>query len=280
MSALPDQSETISRYLLNDLPPDQRDALEQRYFADPELLALVEAVEGELIEAYVQRELSPADRARFERYFLRSRARRERVENAEALQGWMPRAAARPPRAMWLAIAAMLLIVAGSLVWLWMENRKLRSDVDRLREESARTVVPAKPRAIPPVMVPPPQQAERVPAPEAHGVPLVVSVIITPGLTRDTASLQRIVLPRGTGTLRLHAAIDMESDAGRYAATLRTSDGHETWTGQGLHLQRDGAARLVIASIPAARLTAGEYVLTVSADGEPVGDYPLRIVRR
>lgn len=60
----------LTRYLLGDLAEDEQVRVEDRAFMDPEYLAALEAVETDLIDAYVQGELATADRNAFERKFL------------------------------------------------------------------------------------------------------------------------------------------------------------------------------------------------------------------
>jgi hypothetical protein len=114
-----EDSAMISRYLLQDVTPHEREGIERRYFSDPEYLALIEAAEGDLIDAYVRRELSRAQRKQFEENFLCTRGRRERLKMAEALHRHLP-----PPktdRRLVLVIGAGLLVVAALAVW-WLEK--------------------------------------------------------------------------------------------------------------------------------------------------------------
>jgi hypothetical protein len=104
MSAIED-SAMISRYLLRDVTAQEQEEIERRYFSDPGYLALVEAAEGDLIDAYVRRELSRSQRKRFEEHFLCTRSRRERLKMAEALDRHLPRTGIRARFAR--AIAAL-----------------------------------------------------------------------------------------------------------------------------------------------------------------------------
>jgi hypothetical protein len=87
----------IARYLLGDLPEEQQVAIEDRAFADKDYLALVTAVENDLIDDYVNRDLSATERRQFETRFLASSERRKRVEFAKALAR-VPVAAPVPER--------------------------------------------------------------------------------------------------------------------------------------------------------------------------------------
>ena len=137
----------LTRYLLGDLAEDEQVRVEDRAFMDPEYMAALEAVETDLIDAYVQGELATAERNAFERKFLVSPGRRSKVEFALALARVVAEA---PPtssgvaerRPAWLsrlnlfsawghalrvAGAMALLICAAGGAWLALENVSLRS---------------------------------------------------------------------------------------------------------------------------------------------------------
>jgi hypothetical protein len=120
-----DDAAVISRYLLHELPASEREAIERRYLSDPDYLELIEAVEGDLIDAYVRGELSHAQRERFERYFLCTRSRQERVRLAEALIEKVP------SRRSWtrerIALAASLLVLAGLAAGMWPRESRVRA---------------------------------------------------------------------------------------------------------------------------------------------------------
>jgi hypothetical protein len=73
------------RYLLGEMSPPERDALEDRYFQDNALHEKILAAEDDLIDAYVSRELTSDQRARFKEFFLRSDERVGKLRVAEAL---------------------------------------------------------------------------------------------------------------------------------------------------------------------------------------------------
>jgi len=75
----------LVRYLLGDLPDEDQVRVEARAFADREYFRLIEAVEADLVDAYVRGELSGSERRHFENRFLASAERREKIEFAKAL---------------------------------------------------------------------------------------------------------------------------------------------------------------------------------------------------
>ena len=149
----------IARYLLGDLPEEQQAAIEDRAFADRDYLALVTAVENDLIDEYVRQELSATERRQFETRFLASAERRKRVEFAKAFAS-VPVAASVPqrkvvseptkwtwrdslyaflfglnPAAKIALVAAMSLLVTGS-AWLLTETLRLRRQLSQLQAQN------------------------------------------------------------------------------------------------------------------------------------------------
>jgi hypothetical protein len=150
----------LVRYLLGDLPEEQRVEIEERAFCDHQYLRNIQAVESDLIDEYVRGGLSKAERRRFEETFFVSAERREKVEFARALATVAPeftveereirpgtvkapgsgqhalriflRGLGRPAR--YALVAAALLIVLGSS-WLIVESFRLRGQLAQLRVE-------------------------------------------------------------------------------------------------------------------------------------------------
>ena len=85
MSADLDREELIARYLLGDLSEEQQVEIENRAFSDQQYRQNITAVENDLIDEYVRRELSDSQRQQFKDRFLASADRRRRVEFAQAL---------------------------------------------------------------------------------------------------------------------------------------------------------------------------------------------------
>ena len=80
----------LTRYLLGELPEEERSGLEAEYFADPELFARLLAAEDDLIDAYVRGALSTEARARFEERFCRNGDGVQRIAFANALKAQKP----------------------------------------------------------------------------------------------------------------------------------------------------------------------------------------------
>ncbi len=149
----------IVRYLLGDLPEEEQARLEDLAFSDREYLQNIQAVESDLIDEYVRGELSDSERRQFERRFLASFERQQKVEFARALAKIVPEAgteeAAQPamafaPTSWWdsfiaslrglnpafkfsMAAAAVMLVIGAS--WLITETLRLRAEVAQLQAQ-------------------------------------------------------------------------------------------------------------------------------------------------
>lgn len=141
----------ITRYLLGQLPPEERDRTEEGLLKDRELFELAESVEDDLVDRYARNELADDERRRFERHMLTSARIRQRLEVARALAAHERRRAANAskagrrttgaaPRRAGLALAwaaTVAALVAGG----WFAFQAVQHE-DRIRElESERTLL-------------------------------------------------------------------------------------------------------------------------------------------
>src|SRR5215212_3878191 len=77
--------ERIIAYLLEELPEKDIEQFEDECFAQEDWPTEIDAVEKELIDAYLRDELTPERQQRFEQNYLITEARQERVVMAAAL---------------------------------------------------------------------------------------------------------------------------------------------------------------------------------------------------
>jgi hypothetical protein len=159
-----DKDEKMVRYLLGELSAEERQNVEEQYFHDDRLFEEFLAAEGELIDGYVQGELTEEVRGKFEAQFLSTPEGRRKVELSRALMSAMLKepghvtaaqaeaeagteAEARPSwwQSLWqrvrgrnmiwqLSFAALALFFVLGVPWLAVENMRLRS---RLRSTEA-----------------------------------------------------------------------------------------------------------------------------------------------
>jgi predicted nuclease with TOPRIM domain len=157
MSNSTNQDQVITQYLLGSLPEVETERLDELSITSQEFAESLSASEKDLIDAYVQGELSGAMLAQFKSHYLSSPIRRERVEFAEAFQvfartqrvfddsptrgqadlhrkrkrGWLSTLGIfgeQHPALQWgLAVAVVIFIVAGA--FLLLQNARLREQM-------------------------------------------------------------------------------------------------------------------------------------------------------
>lgn len=78
--------EEMKSYLFGELDREERERLEDRFFADDEFFYELAGLEEDLVDRYVRGELAGEELSRFERSIERVPERREKIANARALR--------------------------------------------------------------------------------------------------------------------------------------------------------------------------------------------------
>jgi hypothetical protein len=153
-------NEKLVNYLLGSLPEAEIEHLDELSIIDDDFAVALSAAEKDLVDAYVQGELTGATLDDFRSYYLASPLRRDRLEFAQALgagaitedhftaQGATDEPPTRQKRAGWFtglfstprlawqwgfAVAAIAFLVAGS--WLLAENLRLRRQLSQTQAQ-------------------------------------------------------------------------------------------------------------------------------------------------
>src|SRR5689334_12421581 len=86
MSDIDIDRNTLRRYLLGELTQEaELAAVEERLLSEDDYFEEFELVKDDVVDQYVNQQLTPEDRRRFERYFLTTAERRGEVRQAQAL---------------------------------------------------------------------------------------------------------------------------------------------------------------------------------------------------
>lgn len=121
--------ELFVRYLLGQLSEDEAERLDELSIADDEVAWRLRAAEDDLVDAYVRGSLSDVSRARFERVYLVTPKRRDKVRFAQSLARTLDRAPQITPQVNGMATAKAPGGVAASAA---------AGSVQALAEEAAR----------------------------------------------------------------------------------------------------------------------------------------------
>ena len=262
--ATTDREAEFRAYLLGVLPPERQEEIDERFLADAEFHAELQATADDLIHAYLGGELPAAERQQFETHFLASPRRRERVAFVRSLVAAVERvqrpavAAPRPSRlASMLPWAAML--VFGLAAGGWSIGEKRRSNgvlaEARQREESLRAQLLAQDERV--------RELERLTRPSSEPAD-VATWTLRSSAERGPASADGFTV-RGEW-IRLRVLLEHDLRVASYRASLQTSEGREVLRVGGLREASRSAGRTVDVMVPAGLLAPGHYLLSVQRD--------------
>lgn len=128
MSLNGNDHKTFRQYLLGQLAGEERDQFEQRLFSDNDVFEELLATEDELIEASIGNELAPSEVVQFEKYFLITSDRKEKLQFRRALQRVAQkdrrnnkRLRELQPTPSWIpqiAVSLAALVIIGGIIWM------------------------------------------------------------------------------------------------------------------------------------------------------------------
>jgi anti-sigma factor RsiW len=292
--------QNLTGYLLGELREADQSALEERYFAEPEVFEQVVAAENKLLDDYSRGRLSEDRRARFERVYLTNPARRERVKFARALATRLDAGAmAVSPRsatASWwqnvlaglrgltpalrysLAFATVLVLIFGAwfLLNAWRRQREsaqiqanaARQVRERAEQAEQERKHPPEVASGPNVNQPPPAPAPQPtvpPAPTPETGPRSVTLALTFGGVRGGGSGRTPALSLSPATSQVRLVLRLnDDDYSAYRASLQTAAGSEIVHQADLKPLTSASGATLVLTVSARLLPPGEYVLKIS----------------
>ena len=310
----------LRQYLLGELVLEDVEAFDELSVTDDDFTAAMNAEENDLLDAYVQGELTDAARQQFESHYLSTPRRREKLLFAQTLQGWAHKiapvkepagtatASSRPhgsrefrfrvPRLamQWgVATAAVLLLIAS--IWLAVQNSRLRRQAQSVsnqtsqREEELKKQLEEQAAAT--------SRAEQelaqlrnegeLPkqsgAPERPGEPAgIASFVLTPQL-RGVGEIKSVRIPAGTERVSMHLQLEPNQYSTYRAMLLEETTHKALWRSSDLTASGLQNSKRVKVSFPAALLKSQTYVLQVSGiasngSTETISDYPFKVINQ
>ncbi len=311
-----EQQQELVRYLLGMLPDDEAERLDEESIADKDLALRLEAVEHDLIDAYVSGTLGGETLGRFEACYLTSPLRREKVSVARGLRRILgesregaaviggaavtgvPAVDARrrvpASRLAWaMAIAAVLLLAAcGALLFTVLRVQREQAAAQESRVALERRVREleqqlddqrsARAAAPPPTVSVPSASTPTVSAPHERGPasPALVGLVLLPP-TRDGGPPTTLTIPAGTDRVTFELRLEVNEFPQYRVALIDRATGRTLWQSDAL-IARRGA---VSVSIPASLFNAHGYALDLTGrrtdgDAEVIGSYSFATVLR
>lgn len=300
----------IRAYLLGNISEEAANRIDELTFTDDDFAARVGAIERDLIDEYLRKELDEETLRRFESYYLNSPLRRERVRLGSSINQYVAdgvRVTDHPIRAetesktetRWFdtwwkiavpAFAALVLIAVGAPLLLQRtdqpiantttdENRNAVIDPSQLAR-STDVNVPTPSSSVSPANdnnsnrppTPEPKEEQRKPAPSVFAVTLVPQL-------RSSSGVPQVSIP--TGTERLAITLKLEpTEYSIVRVQVKNASGAVIWRGSSRLSRIMSGYQSVTLSVPTRSLTAGSYTVTALGPGggdDVIGDYGFRV---
>ena len=277
-------------YLLGEMPEQEQEQFEARYFADDELFEQVAIAKEELIDRYVRGQLDARKQGQFENRLDQSPPLRQEVAFARSLrqalsespskvkagtdssqnQSWQSWLSPFLPRA-WAWAALLLVIGIGGLGWLWRENHKMRMELTAFQAKQAaqsqrekelqEQVAELRGQKLP---TPPPDiMPSQSPSPAPPGDGVFFAINLTSAM-RSGQEPETFRLPAKTGRVRLRIFLDFQPQPRSCRVTLQAVDGQQIALRTArAEYKNDGY--VIETDLPAALFKPGEYIAVVNA---------------
>ena len=241
-------SEPVKAYLLGTLDESEAAEVERKYFTDHAFLLFARQEERRLIEDYLAHRLPPDEARQFELRYLAVPELRARVE--ELRRPAVGVSSQKQPVLRWMAVAAMMLIVAGGIVF-WT-----RRGPD----------------------TPQPATTSRVER------PLLATATLSPGIFKgEGAAPPGFVRPAGPGDVKLLLELPGQSQPVSCAVSVSAATADGKWkaiwsAGQPVLSTASGSGQQIAVVLDSALLPPGEYLVRADGAGQPVHEsYILRV---
>ena len=309
----PLDDEFLRRYLLGALPEAEAEPVHELSMTDEEFAGRLDAVENDLVDAYVRGELSAENLEQFKTYYLASPRRREKVDFAEGFLALERRAVAAPARketaslspqqgkrSAWsmplprfalpwgFAAAFLALLVSGG--YLFVQNLELRKQMTeelarhRFADQRAQQLEgqldqerAAKDESL--------RELQRARESQANLDQLrTVSALLPPPM-RGPGPISTISLHPGTDLVVLVLPLESDDFPAYRAQVKDPAANHVLWSSAVLTASHGGERKSVSISFRARLLKQQNYVVNltgVPGHGAPevIAAYPFRVVLR
>jgi hypothetical protein len=232
----PETQGNIKKYLLGLLTGAELETLERSLLTDDQLFEEVQIAEDELVDDYLNGELSPDERDLFEKHFLVDPESRNKMRLGRALDKHLSALPLKPSektlfrlfpfkhRAAPYAIAAALLIIISiASVFIF------RSRQSRISQSGK-----------------------------------VIAIELTPGITRDGGEIKRIVIPSVDDSVQFDLRIASADQYQSYRAVLYTPAGSEIFRSDNLPATVLNSRVSVRFRVAAGLVTRGDYYIKLS----------------
>lgn len=251
----------ITRYLLGQLCEEEHARIEDISAADTDVFDAILIAESELIERYLQNELSPEEHRQFELTYLHSPARRRHVKNLRTLLGV---ASAEPTR---------LEPTTPSRSWIHIVTSSWNNSLRRLATGLTLMVL---------VLATSWVVYNHLSDTQENLKPLVFELI--PGAARGSGEVRILDASPEIGTIEFHLFLE-KNPSGRFRATIQSAAGNTLQVQSDLESQPSTLGRIVIVVVPANLFSSGDHIIVLERETttglyEISAEYQFRVVEK
>jgi hypothetical protein len=277
----------IRKYLFGYSEPEMAEAIEERLVTDQDYLQTFSIIKEELVEDYLNGDLSAEEVERFKNYFLMTpdrhrkleitRALAERANNTPAPVSELRQPNERlsfPSRSRWRGnkhwlLAAMIsgIVIAAFAVWVKLKSPPVMENANneankQLRNEIARLNDP------------------HVDVPEGN---TVQQRKLSPVTVRSIGEDRRLLVQPNTQTIVLELVL-ADHSYHTYRASLQNAEGAELAEFEAINPTGANAGQFVEVRLPAQLLQSRSYQIKLTglaSDGksEPIAAYPFQLIK-
>jgi hypothetical protein len=297
-------SERMIQYLLGELSTEEQVEMETEYFSDPEKFNLLQTIENDLIEGYVNGKLNNNVRARFEAHYMSIASRRKQVQFFQTLVKAIPMVNEQPlpatarevvgSNASWwqslstyfggiklshgLSYAAAILIIIAGVTWQVREMMRLREQLSQ--SESQRIALQERARQLDELIAQQREDNKKL-LEERKGIQNQINTLPSPGPdTATVASLtwtlpgnrsvkltqtQKLRIKPNIASVRLNFNLPVRG-YNPYGLSLQTLAGQEVWKRSDIRSNRGKAGEIIVVTVPAKEFRNGTYIVVLSGN--------------
>jgi hypothetical protein len=290
------------RFLLGQISPEEQGRIQELAFEDPDTFEFLESVENDLIDDFIQGDLSATEVGRFESHFLSLPGRRN---NLDITRMWQQHLEQATPvshekrfsilnwfrvQSFWLQVsvaAVAALVLVGLVVWILARARVDQQPVPLQAGHDRPAAIPTPELRMSPSQEPTssPSHAENKPknqTPQKQKRLLAYAVLL-PSASPRGANVQPLKLAHDSPIMTVELVLIIQKSFRTYEASLENESGTaiQRWTNLHAEVLTNGKALRL--EVPSDVLKSGEfYRLVVSgASGtgtEVIARYPFEVV--
>jgi hypothetical protein len=252
------------KFWLGQLSPEEQGRIEELAFEDSDTFIFLETVEDDLIDDFIQGELSPEEISRFEDHFLGLPGRRDNLEASRVLQRHLDTdirpsiiepsndaifegLKSRSSGLRWSLIAAVFLLLIVAL-WLFIRARETARPNPTQAGPTNPVVTPSVIPSVTTTPTPIPAHVENIlktPSEERHQT--VATIVLMPGTNRS-GEAQQVSLTNNSPVLLIELHLNSVHKDMKYNVVLQNEAGatlnqwssvkpKQTRLGRGLHVE-------------------------------------------